>query len=118
VHFGLSPQPNSACLARQPNSLRCFGPPREIGEGIPPSPDAGGSPVKSDWPTAGAGEEVAVAHAQEEEEPNLGFCTEGGSPVWVCGGGELGGRGSSGEGSEGCSSVRYHRARWCSGRRR
>jgi hypothetical protein len=25
-------------------------------------------------------------------EPNLGFWTEGGSPMWVCGGGELGGK--------------------------
>jgi hypothetical protein len=78
--------------------------------------------VKFDRPTAGAGEEIVVAHAREEEEPNLGFCTEGGSPVWARGDGELGGRESSGEGSEGRSSVRkersvrYPRARWCSGR--
>jgi hypothetical protein len=56
--------------------------------------------VKSDRPTAGAGEEIAVAQAREEEEPNLGFCMEGGSPVWAHGGGELGQRESSGEEGE------------------
>jgi hypothetical protein len=65
-----------------------------------------------------------VAQAQEEEEPNLGLCTEGSSPGWARGGGELDGKKSSGEGSEWCSSVRkkrpmrYPRARWCSGSRR
>jgi hypothetical protein len=49
---------------------------------------------------AGAGEEIAVAQAREEEEPNLGFCMEGGSPVWAHGGGELGQRESSGEEGE------------------
>jgi hypothetical protein len=66
--------------------------------------------VKSDRPTARAREEIAVAQAREEEEPNLGFCTEGGSPVWARGDGELGRRESSGERSEGCSSVRKERS--------
>jgi hypothetical protein len=94
------------------------------GRRFPPPPDAGGLPVKSDWPTAGDREEIAMAQAQEEEEPNLGFCTEGGSLVWARSGGEHSRRESSGERSEGCSSVRkerlgrYPRARWCSGRRR
>jgi hypothetical protein len=78
--------------------------------------------VKSDRPTVGAGEEIVVAQAREEEESNSGFCTEGGSPVWARGGGELGRRESFGERSDWCSSVRkersvrYPRARWCSGR--
>jgi hypothetical protein len=107
----------------QPSFHGCFGTPGETGEGIAP-PDASGSPMKFDQPTAGAGEEIAVAQAREEEELNLGFCTEGGSAVWARGGGELDRRESSGERSEGCSSVRkersvrYPRARWCSGRRR
>jgi hypothetical protein len=73
-------------------------------------PTRGNRGGDSDRSTAGAGEEVAVAHAREEEEPNLGFCTEGGSPVWARGGGELGGRGSSGEGSNGYSLVRKERS--------
>jgi hypothetical protein len=121
-----SPLPEAGKLRparyKRPSLPQRFGPAEEAGEGKSLLPDAGGSPVKSDRTTAGAGEETAVAHAREEEEPNLGFCTEGGSPVWARGGGELGGRESSGEGSEGRSSVRkersvrYPRARWCSGR--
>jgi hypothetical protein len=64
-------------------------------------PDAGGSPVKFGRPTAGAGELIAVAQAREEEEPNLGLCTEGSSPGWARSGGELGGKKSSGEGRSG-----------------
>jgi hypothetical protein len=68
-----------------------FPPEAEAGESLPPL-GSGGSPVKFDRPTAGAGEEAAGKHASEEGGPNLGFWTEGGIPVWAHGGGELGGR--------------------------
>jgi hypothetical protein len=48
---------------------------------------------------------------------DMGFSTDGGSPVWARSGGELGGRWGSGEGSDGRSlarmerSARYPRAR-------
>jgi hypothetical protein len=80
--------------------------------------------VKSGRPTTGARELITVAQAREEEEPNLGLCMEGSSPGWARGGGVLGGKKRSGEGSEWCSSVRkkrlvrYPRARWCSGSQR
>jgi hypothetical protein len=75
----------------RPSLHGCFCPLGKTGEGIPP-PDTGGSLVKSGRPMAGAGELIAMAQAREEEEPNLGLCTEGSSSGWARGGGELGGK--------------------------
>jgi hypothetical protein len=102
------PTPKRSPARHDPAFLAVSAHPGKTAEGIF-LPDASGSPVKSGRPTAGAGELITVAQAREEEEPNLGLCTEGSSPGWARSDGELGRKKSSGEVSEWCSSVRKKR---------
>jgi hypothetical protein len=86
----LSPQRRLAWPGQRLGPLSLFGHSAEAGETFPP-PAQRRQPLIS----AVAGDEEAEAGARVRwrgGEPNLGFWTEGGSPVWAHGGVELGGR--------------------------